>query len=43
MFAVDLKTFMVIKSDLNVARFQEDLDRFHEWCVLNDSQLNVSE
>lgn len=33
MFTYDLKIFMVIRSDLGVARFQENLDRFHESCV----------
>lgn len=41
LFADDLKIFLSIKSISDCQRLQNDLNRLHDWCVINDMNLNI--
>lgn len=41
-YADDVKLFMPINDSIDVINFQNDLDRFYEWCIVNNLSLNVN-
>lgn len=42
LYADDLKLYMIIKDHTSAARFQQDIDALHNWCVVNRLDLNVA-